>query len=338
MKATDEPGITIWGGYRNRAVKATQKIPATIMNVRRLLGSVRDRSLAPLLSKEHQLALAIGRMEARTVRSTVYADIQDAEFRVFSQWGEDGIIQYLVSRVPIEHPIFVEFGVEDYRESNTRFLLENNYWEGLIIDSGYHHLEFLDQSELRWRHTIDARRAFLTRDNINHVIKDAGVEGDIGLLSVDVDGNDYWILEAVDVVSPRILVVEYNSLFGAEAAVTVPYRPDFDRRKAHWSNLFYGASLAALHHLAQRKGYRLVGCNSAGANAFFVRSDVVGDLPVLDPEAAYVRSRHRECRDRNGDLTYLSDRSEQLALIAEQTLVDLRTGRLGLVRELLASE
>lgn len=318
--------------------KATRKIGATITNSRRLLGSVRDRSLAPLFSKDDQLALAIGRMEARAVRSAVYRDIRDAEFRVFSQWGEDGIIQHLLSRVPVEHPVFVEFGVEDYRESNTRFLLENDHWSGLIIDAGSEHLDFLARSQLRWRHTIEGRRAFLTRENVNQVIGDAGVEGDIGLLSVDVDGNDYWVLKAIDVVSPRILVVEYNSLFGAEAAVTVPYRPDFDRRKAHWSNLFYGASLAALDLVARDKGYRLVGCNGAGVNAFFVRSDVVGDLPVPSPEAAYVRSRHRESRDRDGNLTYLSDRSAQLALIADQILVDVRSGRSAPARELLAPE
>lgn len=308
---------------------------ASLPEARRVMGSVRDRVLAPLVSRQHQLALALGTMEARAVRSADYGDIREAEFRVFSQWGEDGIIQYLVSRVHIERPVFVEFGVESYRESNTRFLLENDHWEGLVLDSGTAHLDFIERSELRWRYTIEGRSAFLTRENINQVIVDGGVDGDIGLLSVDVDGNDYWILEAVDVVSPRILVVEYNSLFGPQAAVTVPYRANFDRRSAHWSGLLYGASLAALHRLGEAKGYRLVGCNRAGVNAFFVRSDVVGDLPVLSPEAAYVRSRHRESRDRAGNLTYTSGRAAQLALVADQTLVDVRTGDLGLVRDLV---
>jgi hypothetical protein len=256
---------------------------------------------------------------------------------VFSQWGEDGIIQYLIAHVSIDRPVFVEFGVESYRESNTRFLLENDHWEGLILDGGREHLEFIDEGELRWRYTIEARSAFLTRENINQVIRDGGVEGDIGLLSVDVDGNDYWILDAVDVVSPRILVVEYNSLFGPDAAVTVPYRPDFERRCAHWSSLYYGASLAALHHLAGQKGFRLVGCNRAGVNAFFVRADVVGELPVLEPADAYVRSRHRESRDRDGRLTYMNSAAEKLALIADQPLVDVRTGAIAPVRELVTA-
>ena len=313
----------------------SQRAKAAASGVRQLVGSLRDRSLAPVTKREHQLALAIGRMESRTVRAASYDDIRDAEFRVFSQWGEDGIIQYLIANVPVERPIFVEFGVEDYRESNTRFLLENDNWEGLILDSGTEHLEFLDEGELRWRHTIEGRSAFLTAENINDQIRQGGVEGDIGLLSVDVDGNDYWIFDAIHVVSPRILIIEYNSLFGADSAVTVPYRPDFDRRTAHWSGIYYGASLAALHHGATAKGYRLVGCNRAGVNAFFVRSDVVGDLPDLTPRAAYVRSRHRETRDKDGNLTYLRDRPAKLALIADQVLIDVRSGSVGTVRDLI---
>jgi hypothetical protein len=310
--------------------------PAGVAAARRWAGSVRDRLVAPVAAQDLRLALAIGRMEARAVRTAVYPDLADAEFRVFSQWGEDGIIQYLISRVAIGRPAFVEFGVEDYRESNTRFLLQNDHWEGLIIDGGTAHLDFLAEGDLRWRYTIEGRSAFLTRDNVNQVIRAGGMVGDIGLLSVDVDGNDYWILEALDVVSPRILIVEYNSLFGGEAAVTVPYRPDFERRAAHWSSVYYGASLAAIDDLAAAKGFRLVGCNRAGVNAFFVRTDVVGDLPVKTPEAAYVRRHHRESRDRDGNLTYLGDPAAQLALMADQPLVDVRSGRTGTVQELVA--
>lgn len=265
-------------------------------------------------------------MEARAVRSASLQDLHDAEFRVFSQWGEDGIIQFLISRVPIERRIFVEFGVEDYREANTRFLLENDYWRGLILDGGTDHLDFVRRGDLLWRHTIEAVSVFLTRDNVNEAIRSGGVEGDVGLLSVDVDGNDYWLLEAIEVISPRILVVEYNSLFGSSAAISVPYRADFDRHRAHWSGLYYGASLSALVHLASGRGYQLVGCNRAGTNAFFVRADVAGDLPAVSTAAAYVKSQHRESRDSGGRLSYVSRREEQLGLIGDLPVVDVRTG------------
>ena len=192
-----------------------------------------------------------------------------------------------MTKIAIDNDVFVELGVEDYSESNTRFLLCNNNWRGLIIDSGKSHIEFLARTGLDWRHQIDAVSAFVNRDNINELIANSGIRGDIGLLSVDIDGNDYWVLEALDVVSPRILIVEYNSTFGPEAAVTIPYDESFRREATHYSNLYWGASIAALTRLADAKGYALVGGNSAGNNAFFVREDVLGALPAVEPRAAY---------------------------------------------------
>ena len=202
---------------------------------------------------------------------------------MFSQWGEDGIIQYLISKIQIKNKIFIEFGVQNYRESNTRFLLINNNWKGLIMDSGVDHINFLNRRDIKWRCNIDAIRIFITKDNINKIIKDVGISGDIGLLSIDLDGIDYWILKAINIVSPRILIVEYNSTFGHKHSITVPYRKDFDRTKAHYSNLYWGASLPAIHLCAKNKGYSFVGSNSAGCNAFFVRNDVIGELKILSP-------------------------------------------------------
>ncbi len=270
--------------------------------------------------------LAIGRQESRTVRSAAFRTLAEAEFKVFSQWGEDGIIQYLTGKVPIPNEVFVEFGVESYRESNTRFLLQNDNWRGLILDGGTEHQRFTARRGLIWRHDLTVVSAFVTRENINRLITEHGVRGDIGLLSVDIDGNDYWVLEAIDAVSPRILVVEYNAVFGAERRVTVPYRPDFVRTSAHFSNLYYGASLPALAELAERKGYDLVGCNRAGNNAFFVRRDVRGELRPLRAEEAYVEARFSEARAADGSLSLVRGRADKLAVIAGLPLVDLDQG------------
>jgi hypothetical protein len=275
-----------------------------------------------------RLQMAIGRQESRVVKSGRYERLCDAEFRVYSQFGEDGIIQYLISRVPIEHDVFVEFGVADYRESNTRFLLCNDNWRGLILDGGTRHIDFVRWNPLGWRHNIDARSVFVTRDNINGAISDAGISGDIGLLSVDIDGNDYWVLDAIDVVSPRILVAEYNSTFGPTAAVSVPYDPRFERTKADRSNLYWGASLAALCLTADRHDLAFVGSNSAGNNAFFVRRDVLGDLPTLTPQEGWVDARFRESRDNGGNLTYIGGRAARIAVIADRPLVEVATGAL----------
>jgi hypothetical protein len=255
---------------------------------------------------------------------------------VFSQWGEDGIIQYLIREVAIERTVFVEFGVGNYRESNTRFLLSNNNWSGLIIDSGTAHLRFLDDEtdvSNRWKYDIVAVSAFLDTDNINSAISSSGVEGDIGLLSIDVDGNDYWLLDALSVISPRIIVAEYNSIFGPRAAVTIPYDPHFQHTRAHFSGLYFGASLAALCEVLDRKGYRLVGCNSAGVNAFFVRRDVIGKLPVMSAEQGYVASRLQQSRDELGRMSHVRTHAAQLRLIANQPLWDVRERRLVSVAE-----
>jgi hypothetical protein len=279
--------------------------------------------LAAMQLELNALRVQLGGLESRSVAALAPDRLRAAEFTVFSQFGEDGILQFLVQRVPIEQEVFVEFGVEDYHESNTRFLLVHDNWRGLIIDGGTTHVEFLRATGLGWRHHIDAVSAFIDRDNINELIRAAGIEGDIGLLSVDIDGNDYWVLEAIDVVSPRILVTEYNSVFGAEAAVTVPYDPGFVRGERHWSWLYWGASLAALTRLAGLKGYALVGGNRAGNNAFFVRRDVLGDLPEVSVQDAYAPSRFRESRGPGGELSYVGDHRERLALFKDMPVWDL---------------
>lgn len=237
-----------------------------------------------------------------------------AEFRVFSQWGEDGILQYLISRVPSIPKTFVEFGVEDYQESNTRFLLEHDDWQGLAMDGSPENIELIRAAPFFWRHDLQAVQAFITAENINGLIRAGGFSGDLGILSIDVDGNDYWIWKAVEAVSPVIVVCEYNALFGSQEAITVPYDPAFQRTQAHHSNLFFGASLRALCTLAVEKGYRFVGCNRDGVNAFFVRQDQAERLPRPSPAEGFSSSRFRESRDPKGRSTFLrgADRLEAI--------------------------
>jgi hypothetical protein len=272
-----------------------------------------------------EVRIAIGGLRAQSARAAQYERLSDAEFRVFSQFGEDGIIQYLLGRVPIENDQFVEIGVQDYRESNTRFLLCHDNWRGLIIDADRAHIEFIETNPIGWRHTIDARAAFITRENVNEVMADAGVLGDIGLLSLDIDGNDYWVLDAIEAVAPRILVVEYNSTFGPAAKVTIPYDPAFQRTKAHFSGLYWGASLGALCSAADRKGLAFVGSNRAGNNAFFVRRSLLNDLREISSEQGWVDARFRESRDEHGELTFVQDRRDKLRLIGHLPLVDVAT-------------
>ena len=276
--------------------------------------------------KLEDLQEAIGRIEKRQLEGITSHELRMQEFKVFSQNGEDGIIQFLIRNINIPRKIFVEFGVHDYTESNTRFLLKNDYWSGLVIDGSESNMRRLRAEELYWRHDLKVERAFIDRENINQLIRKNGITGDIGLLSVDIDGNDYWVWEAINCISPRIVVCEYNSLFGRSRKVTSVYSASFVASKAHHSGLYWGASIAALSHLADAKGYSLVGSNSMGNNVFFVRNDAVGALKACTPGQAYVKSPFRVSRDSAGNLTFL-DFEQGRKLIVDMLLFDLDLGQ-----------
>jgi len=275
-----------------------------------------------LLQLEEYKILAAQPIVRTLCRGERLPSLQDAEFKVFSQWGDDGIIQYLVSLLDVTPHTFIEFGVEDYQESNTRFLLFNNGWSGLILDADPANIETITHSEYYWRYDLSAHCAFVTRESINCLLERYGYAGPLGILSIDIDGNDYWVWEAITVTQPVVVIIEYNSLFGAEHAVTIPYDPAFSRRAAHYSTLYFGASLKALSLLAERKGYSLVGCNSAGCNAYFVRNDRLGLLPPLTVAEAYVRSSFRESQRPNGGNSYVSG-DARLQLIRDCLIEDV---------------
>jgi hypothetical protein len=191
--------------------------------------------------------------------------------KIFSQFDEDGIIREIFKRIGETDRRFVEFGVGTGIENNTVALLLYG-WRGLWIEGSPHSARIIRE---RFKDVIGSGRltlteAFITKDNINQLIGDWG-QGEIDLLSIDIDGNDYFVWQAIDVVRPRVIVAEYNGKFPPDLAVTQTYNPD---HRYDYSD-YYGASLAALERLGRQKGYALVGCNIAGVNAFFVREDLV---------------------------------------------------------------
>ena len=271
-----------------------------------LIVAILDKVIS-IQSKLTKIQETLGRIESRQLESLDKLELQNNEFQVFSQWGEDGIVQMLLRHIEIPNKIFIEFGVENYTESNTRFLLVNDNWAGLVIDGSSENISYIKQDSIYWQRNIKAVQAFIDKDNINKIIAENGVKGEIGILSIDIDGNDYWVWEAIDVVNPAIVIIEYNSRFGKDKALTIPYDPHFVRSKAHYSMLYAGASLKALYNLGKLKGYSFVGCNSVGNNAFFVRQDLKpATIKELTVEEGYVVSQFRESRDEQGNLSYLS--------------------------------
>jgi hypothetical protein len=203
-------------------------------------------------------------------------------FKMYSQCDEDGIIQEIFRRIGPSDRRFVEFGVETGVQCNTvKLLLEG--WRGLWIDGSpqnigqiqSHFASFCKDGRLKTIHS------FVTAENINALIQQGGLSGEIDLLSVDIDYNDYWVWEAIEVVKPRVVVIEYNATLRPPFSGVVPYEAT---RVWDHSN-YFGASLEALVRLGRRKGYRLVGCNFSGVNAFFVHESCAGDH-FLDPATA----------------------------------------------------
>jgi hypothetical protein len=253
------------------------------------------------------------------------ADIREAEFKVFSQWGEDGIIQWIIASIPNPIPVFIEFGVENYTESNTRFLLMHNNWSGLIMDGSSANMDYVRNQAIYWRHDLRAIDAFINRDNIDSLISSGKLPHEIGILSVDLDGVDYWVLENIKSVDPQIIICEINGVFGGALPVTVPYSEDFQRLSAHYSGQYFGASLKAMELMLGKKGYSLIGVNSNTVNAFFVRNDLAKHFTVVKSEDVWLPPKHSDTRGSDGNLTCLRGNDEKLRLIRELPLTNIVT-------------
>lgn len=258
---------------------------------------------------------ALGRIESRQLKDKSKTNLIDNEYQVYSQWGEDGIIQFLLNNLEIERKIFVEFGVESYKQANTRFLLVNNNWAGLVIDGSDENIAKIKNDRIYYNYNLKAVKSFVTKDNINTLLATNGLAGEIGLLSIDIDGNDYWIWDAIDTISPVIVIAEYNYRFGSNAAVTIPYEEDFERAKAHYSMIYFGSSLKALCLLAEKKGYAFVGCCSNGVNAFFVRKDKKpSNILEVTAEESFRSGQFCETRNQDGIIIKTSPEDEVLLL------------------------
>lgn len=255
----------------------------------------------------------------------IIASLQDVGFRIYSQFDEDGILEWLIRQLPISSERFVEFGVEDYHESNTRFLLENRNWEGLVIDSNPKNINIIQNDEIYWKHSLLAHCEYVTPDNINLLLEEAGFTGNIGVLSIDVDGMDYWIWQAIDLITPDIVICEYNAVLGDLFPLSVPYQHDFNRTKAHYSNLYWGASIKAYMNLAETKGYLFAGSNRAGHNAFFVKKELFHYIDKKIESKNARNSTFRESRSPQGDLTFLSGMA-RFEAIEHLNIIRLDTG------------
>jgi hypothetical protein len=244
-----------------------------------------------------------------------YSTLANLEYKVYSQFGDDGIIQFLTKNIECKYKTFIEFGVESYAESNTRFLLQKDNWSGFIMDGSPSNISIIKKKKLYWKYDLEAVAKFITRENIVSLIDNKISEWKgVDLLHIDLDGNDYWIWEKIK-IKPTIVILEYNSLFGFERSITVPYDPNFERTMADSSDLYWGSSLKALYDLSMKKGYSFIGCNSAGNNAYFILKDKMNErVKEVTLSAGFVEAKYRESRDKTGDLTFLTGLNRQNAI------------------------
>jgi hypothetical protein len=201
-------------------------------------------------------------------------NLRDVGFRIYSEFEEDGILLYLFTLIPPINRTCVDIGAADGRISNTANLIINHGWWGHLFDGNEQNVTagraFFEKNKDTFLYPPRFTTAWITAENVNDYIIKSGVSGPIDLLSLDIDGMDYWVWKAITVIKPQVVVCETNNFIPPNRALTVPYDPGFVSK----SEDYLGASLAAMCKLGQGKGYRLIGTHRFGFNAFFMKNGV----------------------------------------------------------------
>jgi hypothetical protein len=212
-------------------------------------------------------------------------ELQQQEWSVYSQHGEDGVIQSLLQRISVKHRYVVEFGAYDgVCMSNSRYLIENDNWNAFLIEADprfYRGLKSLYKNHPR----VKIKQGFVTEDNINKLFLEAGVPRDFEVLSIDVDGPDYYLWQALTEFEPRIVIIEYNSTIDPQTEYVIPR----DKLEEYGGTSREGASLLSFWNLAIKKGYQPVYSELSGANIFFIHNEITDefDLNNITPETLY---------------------------------------------------
>jgi hypothetical protein len=261
------------------------------LNFIKRIRQVRDLLNVVIAQKNHEKGIEVSNfLTGHLYNNPKYSQskrLNKSEYQVFSQNGEDGIIQEIFNRIGTTNKYFIEFGVEDGLECNTLNLLYKQ-WQGLWIDGSKDHVNSINNRFSDWisagRLTIKNR--FINAENIESIFQSADVPAGLDLLSIDIDYNDYYVWKAITAYKPRVVVIEYNSIFRPDTHFVVQYNADRIWDKTS----HFGASLLAYEQLGNEKGYSLVSCSFTGSNAFFVRTDLVADLF----EAPFTAENHYE--------------------------------------------
>src|SRR5450759_1535047 len=237
-----------------------------------------------------QQALGLQLRQLAATSPSSLPSLDEVYLRCYSQNGEDGALLFLFSILGTASRRAIEICAGDGVQCNAANLVVNHGWDALLIDGD---AELISRGKWFYSQCLDTvscppvlAAQWITAENVNTVIEAHGFGGEIDLLSLDLDGVDYWIWKALDTVNPRVVVVEYQDILGPDVALTVPYKPSFGADRAPGDFDYQGASLGAFVKLGVEKGYRLVGVEHLGFNAFFVRDDLGRELlPSVDQQS-----------------------------------------------------
>ena len=251
--------------------------------------------------------------------------LEQSECKIFSQNGEDGILDYIITVLKIERPNFIEIGVGSYVEANTRFIYDRFSPKGVIIDIEKNLKNKVFSNINPWKGDLRVIEEKVTTENIN-IILSKNCDFDVDIFSLDIDSTDYWILDKLKSNISKIFVAEYNAVFGSKLEVTTPNIKNFNREEYHYSHLCFGMSLRALINIMVKKNYYFIGTNSVKNNAFFVSNDYPIDqyfknLKIREIDY-YVDTNIRESRNIKGNLNYLSG-EKKLREIYDCEVIDL---------------
>jgi hypothetical protein len=213
----------------------------------------------------------------------IHSHIADAGFRCYSQFEEDGIILYVLSTIGFKTRKVVEICCGDAKECMATNLILNHGFQGFLFDGDKQNIiratNFFNEKKDCLLTPPHLKNAWITKENINDLLIESGVSGEIDILSLDIDGNDYYIWDAISAINPRLCVFETHNIVPDNLSITIPYDPNFNyREKKNHEQDFTSVSLLAMKKLSEKKGYRLIGAHKHGFNVFFLRKDIAQDI------------------------------------------------------------
>jgi hypothetical protein len=226
-------------------------------------------------------------------------NLSDKGFRVHSQFEEDGLLLYIFSKIGFTNRRGVEMCCGWGIESMLANLILYHGFDTLLFDGDKNSVErarnFFSNHPNTFQHPPKIIQEWITKENINKIIKENGFEGEIDIFSLDVDGVDYYLIKELSVIKPRVVICEIHNIIPPNLALTIPYSGDFDYRSGKYNPEFRSVSILAMVNLMQEKGYRLVGSHKYGFNIIFIRNDLgVEFFPEINPEECFKNSYTEE--------------------------------------------